>query len=180
MGTTTNNGWPTPVATDLVKDGWEAIKDLGDAIDTTLGVYSPGGKLVQIVNATTTTGVTSATNVYVDTTLTANITPTSASNNVLVFMQFGHGYKNNGNFANVMQMQFLRDATVIGTFSNLYYTNTTVELATPGPHFIKLDSPATTSAITYKAQFRSQNNTSLVGLQGGGSPASILLMEVTP
>jgi len=41
MGTTTNNGWPTPVATDLVKDGWEAIKDLGDAIDTTLGVYSP-------------------------------------------------------------------------------------------------------------------------------------------
>jgi hypothetical protein len=36
MGTTTNNGWPTPVATDLVKDGWEAIKDLGDAIDTTL------------------------------------------------------------------------------------------------------------------------------------------------
>jgi hypothetical protein len=38
---TTNNNWPTPVATDLVKDGWEAIKDLGDAIDTTLGVYSP-------------------------------------------------------------------------------------------------------------------------------------------
>jgi hypothetical protein len=41
MGTTTNNNWPTPVASDLVKDGWEAIKDLGDAIDTTLGVYSP-------------------------------------------------------------------------------------------------------------------------------------------
>ena len=38
---TTNNNWPTPVATDLVKDGWEAIKDLGDAIDTTLGVYAP-------------------------------------------------------------------------------------------------------------------------------------------
>jgi hypothetical protein len=41
MGTTANNNWPTPVASDLVKDGWEAIKDLGDAIDTTLGVYAP-------------------------------------------------------------------------------------------------------------------------------------------
>ena len=40
---TVNNNWPTPVATDLVKDGWEAIKDLGDAIDTTLGVYSAAG-----------------------------------------------------------------------------------------------------------------------------------------
>jgi hypothetical protein len=37
MGNTANNNWPTPVATDLVKDGWEAIKDLGDAIDTGIG-----------------------------------------------------------------------------------------------------------------------------------------------
>jgi hypothetical protein len=43
MGNTANNNWPTPVASDLVKDGWEAIKDLGDAIDTTLGVYSASG-----------------------------------------------------------------------------------------------------------------------------------------
>jgi hypothetical protein len=40
---TVNNNWPTPVQTDLVKDGWEAIKDLGDAIDTTLGVYADPG-----------------------------------------------------------------------------------------------------------------------------------------
>lgn len=55
MGNTTNNNWPTPVATDLVKDGWEAIKDLGDAIDTTLGVYGPSG--LTLVNSTTATGV---------------------------------------------------------------------------------------------------------------------------
>lgn len=36
MATTTNYGWPTPVSTDYVTDGWDAIKDLGDAIDTTL------------------------------------------------------------------------------------------------------------------------------------------------
>jgi hypothetical protein len=41
MPTTTNNGWPTPADTDLVKNGADAIRDLGQAIDTTLGVYSP-------------------------------------------------------------------------------------------------------------------------------------------
>jgi hypothetical protein len=59
MGTTTNNGWPTPVATDLVKDGWEAIKDLGDAIDTTLGVYAPSTPGLTLINTTSFSGVAS-------------------------------------------------------------------------------------------------------------------------
>ncbi len=59
MGTTTNNGWPTPVATDLVKDGWEAIKDLGDAIDTTLGVYAPSTPGLTLINTTSFSGVNS-------------------------------------------------------------------------------------------------------------------------
>jgi hypothetical protein len=56
---TTNNNWPTPVATDLVKDGWEAIKDLGDAIDTTLGVYSPATPMGVHLSTVTFSGVNS-------------------------------------------------------------------------------------------------------------------------
>ena len=57
MPTTTNNGWTTPADTALVKDGASAIRTLGQAIDTTLGVYqSPG--LVKI-STTTFTGVAS-------------------------------------------------------------------------------------------------------------------------
>jgi hypothetical protein len=41
MGNTANNNWPYPESTDLVKDGATAIENLADAIDTTLGVYSP-------------------------------------------------------------------------------------------------------------------------------------------
>jgi hypothetical protein len=41
MGNTPNNNFPFPESTDLVKDGAQAIEDLADAIDTTLGVYSP-------------------------------------------------------------------------------------------------------------------------------------------
>jgi hypothetical protein len=56
---TTNNNWPTPVATDLVKDGWEAIKDLGDAIDTTLGVYAPSTPGLTLINTTSFSGAVS-------------------------------------------------------------------------------------------------------------------------
>ena len=41
MGNTANNNWPYPESTDLVKDGATAIENLADAIDTTLGVYTP-------------------------------------------------------------------------------------------------------------------------------------------
>jgi hypothetical protein len=59
MPTTTNNGWPTPADTDLVKNGADAIRDLGNAIDTTLGVYSPATPGLVKINTTSFSGVTS-------------------------------------------------------------------------------------------------------------------------
>ena len=59
MPTTTNNGWPTPADTDLVKNGADAIRDLGDAIDTTLGVYSPVTPMGVKLATVTFSGVTS-------------------------------------------------------------------------------------------------------------------------
>lgn len=51
MPTTTNNGWTTPADTDLVKNGASAIRTLGNAIDTTLGVYAAPGFV--FINSTT-------------------------------------------------------------------------------------------------------------------------------
>lgn len=42
MAVTPNFSWPVPVATDYVKDGWEAISDLGNAIDTTVAGLGSG------------------------------------------------------------------------------------------------------------------------------------------
>lgn len=53
MPTTTNNGWTIPADTDLVKDGAAAIRTLGNAIDTTLGVYSPAAAGLVFINSTT-------------------------------------------------------------------------------------------------------------------------------
>jgi len=55
MAITPNYSWPLPDDTDLVKDGAEAIRDLGNAIDTTVDGL-PGAGLVHI-NTTTFSAV---------------------------------------------------------------------------------------------------------------------------
>jgi hypothetical protein len=50
MAITPTYSWPLPDDTDLVKDGAEAIRDLGNAIDTTVGTL-PGAGLVHIKTA---------------------------------------------------------------------------------------------------------------------------------
>ena len=54
MAVTPNYSWPVPVNTDYVKDGAEAIKDLGDAIDSTV-FGLPAGALALISSQTLTT-----------------------------------------------------------------------------------------------------------------------------
>jgi hypothetical protein len=59
MGNTPNNNFPFPESTDLVKDGAQAIEDLADAIDTTLGVYAPPATGLTLINTTSFSGVSS-------------------------------------------------------------------------------------------------------------------------
>jgi len=65
MGTTSNYSWPIPEDTDLVKNGAEAIRDLGNAIDTSAADF--GGGLVHI-NTQTFSAVSS---VFVDNVFTS-------------------------------------------------------------------------------------------------------------
>jgi len=129
----------------------------------------PTGSIVQTVWAHITDAVTysSTSGALVDTAMTANITPTSSSNKILVQMFGSWGAQNNAQHAT---QQIVR---TIGS------TNTTLDLATnrgnrrgSTGHFGSqesysnapneyglwpnivwyLDSPATTSQITYKAK----------------------------
>ena len=70
MGVTSNYSFPVPVATDLVKDGWDAINDLGVAVDTAmntaLGTKKAG---MVLLNTTSFSGVASVSvnNVFTST-----------------------------------------------------------------------------------------------------------------
>jgi hypothetical protein len=57
MAVTPNYSWPVPVNTDYVKDGADAIKDLGDAIDATVYGLPAGG--LTLIKTTTFSAVAS-------------------------------------------------------------------------------------------------------------------------
>jgi hypothetical protein len=173
MATTTNYGWTTPNDSDPFKQGALAIRTLGSAIDTTLGSFF---NIKQIVQASTATPAGSSVNTGADTGLTATITPTSASNKILVFVS-QNGIKKVFNTS--CNISLLRNGTSIRSIANqVGFTNTVLESAVGGVSTTILDAPATTSAVTYKTQFASQANIGFVDVQFSNSTSSIVLVEV--
>ncbi len=136
-----------------------------------------GGKVLQVVQGLTTTSVANSTSTYADTNLTATITPTSATSKILVLVAQNGSGKTTGTTNQSLDFQVLRGATQIGK-SNSAYTNTNLNLTPSTIAFSILDEPATTSATTYKTQFRSATGTSEVRMQANSDTSTIILMEI--
>ena len=138
-----------------------------------------------------------STTVFSDTGLTISFTPTSASNKVLVTGQISLGHPYNG----ACMYQLMRDATAIGvgdvsgsrsqaTGSFVGGNNTNDDPPATTQTFSFLDSPATTSAVTYKIQgttiFAGTTlyiNRGVTNTNSASYPtvmSSIICMEVTP
>ena len=137
-----------------------------------------GGKVLQVVTSSYGTEVGSSSNVYADTGLTASITPSSASSTILVTVhQVGLG-KETGNTSG--KLKLLRDSTDLIVFEESYgYTNTVTANRIGGASVVYVDSPATTSSITYKTQFASGANTASAVVQFNSSDSTICLMEIS-
>ena len=135
-----------------------------------------GGKVLQVIQASHSTTVSNSTTSYTDSGLTASITPSSASNKVLVFTMQSAA-KNDTAAGNAMNLKLFRGATQI--LENLYcmYTNTALrqrELINQ----IYLDTPSTTSATTYKTQFANDTASAAVEVQPDNTTSTIILMEI--
>ena len=141
-----------------------------------------GGKVLQVVYATYGTQVNSTTSAYADTNLTATITPSSATSKVLVIVH-QNGCEKRQNDTSMM-LKLLRGATDISQMASLGgYTGTSLDLNFGSISTAVLDTPATTSATTYKTQFASNANSSRVSVQhgdgnAGGSVSTITLLEI--
>jgi hypothetical protein len=141
----------------------------------------PVSKVVQIVQGTTTTDTASSSITFADTTLTATITPTSASNKVLVFVNQNGLQKTSADSQNAIDINLYRGGTLIATITqSAGYTNSALQLWLATASTVYLDTPATTSATTYKTQFRNPNNSAQISVQKSGTLSTITLMEVTP
>ena len=138
----------------------------------------PTGSVLQVVNATYSTRVTNTTQTNADSGLTATITPSSATSKVLCIVNMAGLY--NSAVTNLgHQIQLIRGSTNIVQFAA--YTNylgAGYSLFThAGTNY--LDSPATTSATTYKVQFCKPDGTvGTISVQQNGDTSTISLMEI--
>jgi len=142
-----------------------------------------GGKVLQVVNATTTTATSIATTSFADTSLTATITPSSSSSKILVMAYHSVSMTRSSTGEAGVGIQLLRNSTVIsgsdnGTF--LFYLASASTESRFHNTITQLDSPATTSAVTYKTQGNVQQViASLTAtFQLTSQPSNIILMEI--
>jgi hypothetical protein len=118
---------------------------------------------VRIVQTVKTDTFTTTSNTFTDITgLSVNITPTSASNRILVMYSVMTGASSSGG----TNIRLVRNSTTIAigdsagsrtqVTTSAFATNSNNQLDVQNMNF--LDSPATTSSTTYKLQIQSDNS----------------------
>jgi len=122
---------------------------------TVLTTATPGSVL-QILNTTFNTGVTTDSSSYTDTGLSLSITPSKSTSKILVIAT---GFFVGGTSSTWCFGQLVRNSTAIclgtGATHNCTWGVAGSQAINSGATISYLDSPATTSAVTYKIQFKS-------------------------
>ena len=157
----------------------------GDILTVAGGVptWAPpagGGKVFQVINATYSTQTNSSSTTFADTGLTATITPTSATSKILVFANIAGIIKTDQNTSTGGIYNLMRGATqIVADFGGVAgFNNVSQFNYVGGAALTYLDNPATTSATTYKVQFKNNAGLNQIGVQGNSASSSITLMEI--
>jgi len=206
VATTTNFGWTTPDNTGYVKDGALAIRTLGNGIDTSLldlkggttdqvlkkasgtdldfvwGTVSSTPRIAQVVTATTTnsTSATGGAGMTDVSGLTVTITPTLNTSKILVMTSFiivGSGTSYQSGI-----VQLLRGSTAISgaeSVGSYYPSGASTNFAIYSPYSVQyVDSPATTSATTYKMQISNVFSANTFAANPNATSVQISAMEI--
>ena len=164
------------------------IGSTGQVLTVAAGIPSwatpSSGAVVQVKSATYSTATSTTSTSYVSSGLSLSITPTSASNKILVMVNMSGITARSGNDSGFFS-RIRRGATAImddGAYVTYILANgvSTTNLGMPITR-VYLDSPATTSATTYDVQIKSDGGGSAtVTAQWNSNTSTITLMEVTP
>ena len=142
---------------------------------------TPSQKIVQVVSASYSTATSTTSTTYVDSGLTASITPTSASSTILIIINQNGLERSNTSANQCMGIRLLRASTVIAQIAtNQDFTGTAQNHYFGGASISFMDSPATTSATTYKTMFNQNAGSGTVTTQIDSNVSTIVLMEILP
>jgi len=143
--------------------------------------------ILQVVSTSKTDTFTTTSSSFVDVTgVSQTITPSSATNKVLVTVT---GVGNVNSAGNIFRLNLVRDTTNIGqSTGGAIYNETAFVYTASDTHGVPfamsfLDSPATTSATTYKLQLAVTGGTGAIGRTAQnantGAITTITVMEVS-
>jgi hypothetical protein len=147
-----------------------------------------GGKLLQVVYASSTTQTSISSASYTDTGLSGSITPTLATSKILILVTQNFAMSYGANSGAGAAVQLLRGATsvldldggsvdVVWFRSGLGNPNNVNALSLP---VFYLDSPNTTSSTTYKTQGKlsTTSNSANITFQNDSVDSVMILMEI--
>ena len=139
-----------------IQDGTVVAGDLAGSVAL--------GKVLQVVQTTSNTGVTVTANTYATIGSNVVITPSSASSKVLVQLTAGSMAYNAGDVA----MRITRNGTEIMVQGRQAYTNANEWTGNP-VKLMYLDSPNSTSAVTYSFECKVSGNQIEFNSTGGST-----------
>lgn len=129
----------------------------------------PTGSVLQVVQVSYNTEFSTTSSTFADIGLSASITPSSTSNKILVLYSIGYLMQD----TNIAGLRLLRGSTVIQSSVRAAHA-----LHASYFHNEYLDSPATTSSITYKVQSNKNTGSSFATCWNAEQPSTITLMEI--
>jgi hypothetical protein len=149
---------------------------------TTLPAAIATGKVLQVVQGTTTTSTSTTSTTYADTTLSGAITPSATSSKILVIVNQNFRTSSSTDRAGGT-LRLLRDSTVVYAGDDAYETFFETVGSTTMQIYLRqnlnyLDSPSSTSELTYKTQARVYQAGQTVTTQDSNIEATITLMEI--
>lgn len=174
------------IVTADITDGQVTAGKLASTLDLTGKTVTlpagTGGKVLQVVSASTTTQTSTTSTSYVDTGITASITPSSASNKIMVIVACPvKSQTTNSTGADNQKMSLFRGATQLtsapsGTREG--YGGGHSDYVYSGSHLSYLDSPATTSSVTYIVKIKANGGGTTIYAPHTGDSGVITLMEI--
>jgi len=152
----------------LPKSGTKILNTSGNSI------LNQSGSILQVVQGTLSSNFSSTSTSFTAIGATLSITPSSTSSRILLMASVGV----NVSASNYVDMSIFRDATnLAGSFGFLTTFSSSATLSAC-QNFSHIDSPATTSAISYAIGMRTQTGVSYSVVGGTGQTCTLIAMEI--
>jgi hypothetical protein len=140
-----------------------------------------GGKVLQVVQSAYSTAVTTTSGTYVNSGFTVSITPSSSTSKVLIMTSFNFYTAGRTDVGGAVQITRASGATVVYPQNALYthYVDGVSNSVLTQNSMQFLDSPATTSAITYELQYRQTSGAgTTAGLGFANQTTTLIALEI--